>query len=86
MYVICRDTHPENCTDSKIESLDHVRDMNEVYSKEYANLYTRGQNVSLFCNFTGDPTPKATVGIDERFFRPFEKLIKTWGLGLKNWD
>ena len=61
LHFICRsEIAPSNCTEPKIYRITHERDMSEVYSEAYRNLYTTGQNVSLFCNFTGDPYPQVS--------------------------
>jgi len=59
LHFICRgEIEPQNCTSPEVISQGHLRDMSNVYSKEYEKLYTTGQNATLFCNFTGDPYPK----------------------------
>ena len=60
LYNICRAETPPNCTEPEIISAGHDRDLAEVFSDSYQNLYTTGQNVTLYCNFTGDPYPKIT--------------------------
>ena len=55
---ICRGTEPKNCSEPDITSVGHVRDMAKIYSTEYADMYTTGQNATLYCNMTGDPVPR----------------------------
>ena len=69
---ICRGVEavPANCTEPKVISAGHVRNDADVYSDEYRTIYTVGENATLFCNFSGDPTPKVRwlndkIGLDK---------------------
>ena len=69
---ICRgvEAGPANCTEPKVISAGHVRSEEDVYSDEYRTIYTVGQNATLFCNFTSNPTAKVRwinnkIGLDK---------------------
>lgn len=74
---ICREVEagPANCTEPKVISAGHVRNVEDVYSDEYRTIYTVGQNATLFCNFTSNPTAKVRwinnkIGLDKNDTNP----------------
>ena len=61
LHFICRsENEAQNCTSPKVVESGHDRNMAEVFSDTYSNLYTNGENVTLFCDIEGDPYPKIT--------------------------
>ena len=54
---LCKEP-PVNCTSPRVISSGHERDMTKIYSDEYKDMYTVGQDAILFCDHEGDPKPR----------------------------